>query len=1022
MPALLLACFVVSGAISLILQVVWVRQLVHVFGSSTLAISTVLATFMAGLAVGAWTGGRIADRLARARSRLADPLLGYAVCEATVGVSALLVPLAVAQFHGANAWLWTHLSAAPGLLAVARCAIAAAVLTIPTVCMGATLPLLTRRVTEHSDDLAALAPRVGVLYAANTAGAVVGAASAGFWLIPGWGLRQTNTLAGGLALTLAATIALATRLRRRLSGPASASSVAAASADQPPGARFWQGRVAAAAFALSGAVAMALEVLWSRALALIIGSSVYSFTLVLVVFLIGIASGSWLIRNMAARSRFPLGLLAALFAGAAAAIAATIPITDALPELFLALLATTSLSIAAVLWVHTSLIGLLILPTALCLGAIMPVVVRICCGSLDAVGRDVGRAYAANTVGAICGALLGGFAVLPAIGLENGVRGAAVVNAALALGLAAAAPGRPAARVPGARRNTALITGLAIAAATVAVTAPRWDTSTLTAGIFRMSVAKHHLNAGGIVNRPVIYYVDGVATTVTVEQGTGPILKNNGKVEASTKHDMPTQILLGLLPVLLHDAAQQDVFVIGYGSGITVGAIAESPAVARIDVAELEPEVYRAADRFFGPYNHHPERNRRVRRLVGDGRNVLLAGGHSYDVIVSEPSNPWIAGVATLFTREFYRAAKRHLNEDGIFAQWAQLYELGPRNIKMIYKTFHAEFPYVYAFSPAPHSSDTFLLGSRRPLPIDLPRLDAAIRRQPVNAELGRAGVSSAEDLLAKLLLAPDEVASFSAGGEVNTDDNALLEHTAPRDLLNATSGRAGMSAAVYGQSWPYGRLDPWIQSWGPLSTRPAREVALARALLEHGRRREAGRWLQSARDRGAPELDVHQLEVLRALTRPRDPGDPELPVASPSDPILEPAPELFSLSGAGGGDEAAPAAARLRDVYGLVAAGRWQDAWHAGRDLPPRADSPGGHDVTLLLGYVAFKSLHLAQAKKLLAPLANDPAYAHRRPAALYYAGRATYGLGRFRQGIALLAAFAAAAPELARQQTAPD
>lgn len=990
MPALIVAAFAVSGATSLVLQVVWVRQLIDVFGSSSLAISTVLAAFMGGLALGSWLGGRAADRVA---GRSLDPLWWYAGCEAVVGAAAFAIPLAVGHYRGANAWLWSRLGDAPALLALARFGLCGAALLVPTTAMGATLPLLSRRAAAAPEALGALGRHVGRLYAANTAGAVCGAAAAGFWLVPLFGVRATNAGAGAAALLLAGAVAaVASTWRRRapaLAG-APAPDVATAAAATPPdaAARRW----AVAAFALSGAVAMSLEVLWSRALAIVIGSSVYSFSLVLVVFLVGIAAGAAWAAPRAARTERPLRALGLLLAGVAAATAVTAAITDDLPGLYVALAAGTGLDPGALLAVHLVVVGLAILPAALCLGGVMPFVIRAVAGRHDAVGRDVGRAYAFNTAGAIAGAFAGGFVVLPTLGLEGGLRAAVATDAALAAALLWRAGGR--------RRATWAAGAVAIAVAAVA--APGWDRSALTAGVFRAHVVERYIAAGGLFERPVLSYADGVSTTVSVEFGRGPILKNNGKVEASTIHDMPTQIRLGLLPVLLHGGDRQDVFVIGYGSGITVGAIAQSNAVRRIDVAELEPEVYRAADRFFGPYNHHPERDPRVQRHVGDGRNLLLAGDDRYDVIVSEPSNPWIAGVASLFSREFYALARRHLRDGGLFCQWAQLYELSPRTVKMIYRTFADAFPYVYAFTADAHSSDTFLIGSTRPLAIDLDRLHAAMRDPRVGPELARGGVVRAEDLAANLILAPDELPPFTAGADVNSDDAPQLEYRAPRDLMAAARRRLAMSEAIFADGWPYGRLAGIATGFGDGATRAARLRALARSLLEHGRRREARAWIDRARSAGA---GVRDLAVLVDLTRVRTVDDPELPLATEDDPLPAPDPALFDPPDA-------VAAARLAQVYRLLAAGRWRDADRAARDLPRAAPTGAGRDVELVRAYAAFKAVRLAAARATLRPLVRDAAYAARRPAALYYYGRAHYGLGAFRDGVDALSRFARAAP----------
>ncbi len=1006
MPALIVACFVLSGATSLVLQVVWVRQLIDVFGSSTLAISTVLATFMGGLALGAWAGGKLADHLDGSRPGR-DPFLFYGLCEAVVGVAAFAIPLVVGNYRGANAWLWSQFGDSPLLLSLARFVLAAGVLSIPTTAMGATLPLLGRHVTRSRDDLGALGQRIGVLYAANTAGAVCGAAAAGFYMIPLFGVRTSNAAAACTALGLASTIAAIVLVRARRPAPAADAAPRLDDVDihldarpEPLDLPRLDRRMAVVAFGVSGAVAMSLEVLWSRALALVIGSSIYSFTLVLVVFLVGIAAGAWLCTRVAARSTDPLRLLARLFVGVAAAVVLTHALADDLPAVFLALLETTSLDVGTVLTLHTMLIGMLILPTSLCLGAVMPIVMRAYVGGLDAVGRDVGRAYAFNTVGAIIGAFGGGFVVLPLLGLETGVRVAAVIDALLALALFS-------------RRWTRRPVGAVLAGlvAIAAVASPAWNASALTAGVFRVHVAKRYLEAGDLFERPVVFYADGIATTVSVEQGKGPILKNNGKVEASTVHDMPTQVMLGLLPVMLHGGDEQDVFIIGYGSGITVGAVAQAPMARRIDVVELEPEVYTAADRFFSPYNNRPQDDPRVHRFVGDGRNFLLAGGRKYDVIVSEPSNPWIAGVASLFTREFYRFAKAHLADGGIFCQWAQLYELGPRNVKRIYATFHEAFPYVYAFTPARHSSDTFLIGAMQPVALDVAALDALIEAHPpLRAELARGELSDAADLVANLIIGPDEIASFTAGAEINTDDNALLEYSAPTDLLNAATDNLRLSADIHAEGWPYGHLDQIVSGIDGTTG----QLALSRRLLEHGRRREAMAWHQRAVTAGATDA-AQTVTTLLGLTRRRSFADPELAVASPEDPMPTPSPALFDVD-----DEArrAGAARELEAVYGLVATGQWDDAWAVARRLPHRTNDDDGRDVTLLVAYTAYKAVAFARARSLLDDLVDDASYARRRPAAVYYAGRVAYGMGKFRAGVDLLARFADDAPDLAAQQ----
>ncbi len=1001
-----MTCFTVSGATSLILQVVWARQLVEVFGSSSLAIATVLATFMGGLALGAWLGGRLADRM-RGAAR-AGPLLGYAVAEGVVGVAALAIPLLLHAYRAIAPGLWQAMPDQPLLLAAVRFGLSALALIVPTTAMGATLPLLGRHVTQRKGDIDAAPRRLGVLYAANTAGALFGAASAGFWLVPAIGVSATSRVAALGALLLSASVAFAAL--RRVPDP-DPDPVPDPDPDPDPGAvpraaalqERVPGRLLLLAYAVSGAVAMSLEVFFSRALGIVLGSSVYSFTLVLVVFLLGLSLGAALSSRVAARTTRPATLLSLLFTFLAATVVLAHLLLDELPSLLVALLEGTSLDISTLLAMHLALAGLVIVPVAFGLGAVLPLVMRCYVGDLDHVGRDVGRAYSANTVGAIVGSLLAGFAALPLLGLENGLRAAAAVQAVLAAALAWRAI----------RRRTALAAAAAVLAA--AFLSPSWSKSDFTAGLFRGHLLTAYIEAGGLYQREVVFYQDGVSTTVSVERsGKSWVLKNNGKVEASDRNDMPTQILVGLLPTLLHPGGKQNVFLVGYGSGVTVGAITQDDRVARIDVAELEPAVLEAADRYFSQVNHSPPSDPRVHRWIGDGRNVLIASGRDYDVIVSEPSNPWIAGIASLFTTDFYRLAKANLAPGGIFCQWAQLYELGPARVKMIYRTFREVFPYVYAFTPGDETTDTILLGSDRPIPLDLEALRARMAASKVlAAELARAEVETPEDLVASVFLGPDEAAAFTAGAELNTDDNALLEHTAPRDLLASVRGNT-FARAVRGATWPYGHLDGIVTGLGP---RPAeQQLSLARALYAYGRRREAADWLARARTGGAPADTVARLETVARLSDPVDFHDPELVVtAGGGGPLPTPRPELFRTH-----DRARARAAteRLAAAYALIADGRWPAAWQKLADLPPRTADRDGRDIDLLAGYAAYKSVtYMVQARRLLRPLYDDPETSERRPAVSYYLGRTNYGLGAFRDGVRALERFTDTHPELVQE-----
>jgi spermidine synthase len=345
-----------------------------------------------------------------------------------------------------------------------------------------------------------------------------------------------------------------------------------------------------------------------------------------------------------------------------------------------------------------------------------------------------------------------------------------------------------------------------------------------------------------------VYYRDGLSTTVTVERwGRHYSLKNNGKVDASNGDDMPTQIMVAALPLWFHPQGPtgRDVAVVGFGSGVTVGAALQFP-VHSVEVVELERSTIDAS-RFFADVNHLDYatttfpyvREPRLRVIDDDGRNFLAASRKQYDVIVSEPSNPWLTGVSDLFTLDHFRIAKQKLAPGGIYCQWAQLYELSPENVKIIYRTFSELFKYVVVFSAEDLSSDTVLLGSDSPLPLDLARVSRAFALPRVAAELERAYIHSPEDVLARVLLSSrDEVTAFSRGAPLNTDDNARIELAAPRDLIGFERYK-GYLETMYAPSWPYGRVRAHLTGFGSGPEASEHYARLAFALIAHGRKLE---------------------------------------------------------------------------------------------------------------------------------------------------------------------------------------
>jgi spermidine synthase len=1008
MRAVILACFFLSGASGLVLEMLWTRMLTLVFGSTTLAVSTVLTAFMGGLGLGSYLAGKFADRLE-------NPSRTYALVEALVGLYALLVPWVISFYPGLNRWLWIAFGDRYALLSVLRFLASAGLLIIPTTLMGATLPILARHFVRHPWELRRVGLRIGTLYAINLFGAVAGAFFAGFVFLPTLGLRWTNVTAASFNLTLAGAILLARRLMPGVDSDRSSmdelleQAAAAGGLDAPgaagaipppvvmtPTAR----RLALGGFAVSGAAAMTLQVLWTRALAVLIGSSIFSFTLILLAFLVGLGLGSAIFGRISQRTLHPIRWLAGLHLGIAGAVGISYLVTDKIPYVFTWLLESASFGVDSILMCQFILACITVLPATVLMGGVFPLTIRVAAARLTTVGRDIGSAYALNTVGAIVGSFLSGFVTLPLLGLQKGIYVAVLASLTLSALLFAFAPELS-------RRRRATGVAVAVGMALLGLALPRWDLVSFSAGFFRVSIAREYiyrkLHKKQWVHPKLVFYEDGVATTVSVDQwGKTYSLKNNGKVDASNDADMATQIIVGLLPLLLYQGNQPPkVALVGYGSGVTAGAITQYP-IQSLEVVELEPAIYRAS-RFFDNDNHRPLSNPKVTARVGDGRNFLGQRRDPFDVIVSQPSNPWLTGVSNLFTREYFRDIKTRLAPGGIFCQWAQLYEMSPWNIKAIYRTVREEFPYVYVFAAEDLSSDTILIASLRPLKLELGVIERAFRDPVTRAEARRAGLITPHDVLAYLLLGPEELEAFTAGSPDNTDDNARIEFSAPRDLLGYAKFDPYL-AKVYGPLWPYGRLTEVVTGYEGAG-RSANSGALARSLLAHGKSREAELWTRRAEAAGdSPE--ARHARLLLDLVSTRLDRDPEIALAPAEDDGLAPPVVPAKLAAA------QPAlvdrvASEYPQLLAQIAARRYATAYDVLNKWPEALWTGLGKDFSMLSGFLEYKAEFYSDAVDDLKPLSENAAFVARRPELLYYLGRSHYANANYVKAVEALERF---------------
>ncbi len=775
--------FFLSGATGLVYQLLWVRVLYQTFGSTIQSVTTVVAAFMGGLGLGAWLIGRRADTHPR-------PAALYGWLEIAIGALGILSPALLALVH----WIYLALAGGLGLgggASVAlRFGLAALVLLLPATLMGGTLPVLTRAFT--GEQRAELQASVGRLYGINTLGAVAGTALAGFVLIEylGIGAAIRGTAAVNLAVG-AAAILLARRLPTVPTVPTVSSAPTAPRRDS----------LTRAALILLGVTAFASlldEIAWTRVLVMVVGGSTYAFTLILAVFLLGIGIGSALVARRGA-ARIETAAHAGLAQGVTAAGAAVLLLFfTALPVYVIAVFQVQFLDAIDRLALMGLAVGAVVLVPAIGMGMTFPLLVDLVARPDTARAGDVGRAYALNTIGSIAGAALTGFVLVATLGTDVTLRLGLLVSGAAALTLALfaahAAASDPALRAR-VRLRTNVAGGLAAIGIVAAVAAPRWSTRLVDLG--PTIYARNPMSASGLQAylehrgvRQVAFREGRNATASVWESEAGRSLKVNGKADASDRGDMETQVMLGLAPVAARPGAAS-AFVIGHGSGVTARVLASVPGMARVRIAELEPAVL-AMDRYFTHVNDSVLSRPNVRVTVDDARSALQLTHDTFDVIVSEPSNPWVAGIATLYTPEFFRVVRSRLAADGVFCQWIQLYQLPLPVMAGIVRGVREVFPHVQVWFGSPH--DVMVLAS--PVPF---RNDTAWREGlvgPGGALAGVArdwlGVETADDLAGRFLFADSGVARLVAGADLeHTDDHPRLEYVAARRFLDSegTSG-----------------------------------------------------------------------------------------------------------------------------------------------------------------------------------------------------------------------------------------
>ena len=649
--------------------------------------------------------------------------------------------------------------------------------SLPAIALGATYPLAVRWFVGGS---ARPGHGAGALYAANTVGAAIGVVGAGFFIMPRIGIAGT-TLVGVLAssLSIGGALWMAQRFRSEVDavtntgGRRHSAKRVATGPDKP-----W---LAATVLGLTGFSALMYQIIWTRLLSLIWGPTTYAFAATVASVIGGIAVGSafasWLLRRSGSLALW----LACALTGSAIATRWTSSLVGSDVPRAVADYMTHSPRVASLLLAHhMGLVAALVLPTAVGLGVAFPLALQMVGGDGPRFAKRVGMVCAVNTCAGALGALAAGFLVIPAWGLQ---RALSLVSALLVVAGAAVV-------VWGGLTRNARLVGLVPATVAVGLLIwnQAWDRELLASGIYKYAT---HVPPGVDVEAALkagtlLYYRDGAASTVSVRRLTGTVsLAIDGKVDASNSADMLTQKTLAHLPLLLHPNPR-DVLIIGLGSGVTLASALVHP-IARADIVEISPEVVEAS-KYFAAENRAALDDPRSRLIVGDGRSHVQLSSRTYDVIIAEPSNPWMAGVASLFTREFYTAMRRRLAPGGIVCQWAHTYEITDANLRSLVATFLSVFPEATGWLIG--QSDLLLVASTQPLSTNFTNVSRGWTTSEIAADL--AGVSAVEPFAFWSLFAggPQALKSYAAGAVLQNDDRMALEFSGPLALNLQTAAQ----------------------------------------------------------------------------------------------------------------------------------------------------------------------------------------------------------------------------------------
>lgn len=741
-------CLVLSGMASLTYQVTWVRLLGLSLGSESASIATVLAAYFLGMALGSYGVGKLM------RGRDQNFTL-YARLELAIGTSGLLLLPVLLNLDA----LLAHFPTLAALIPV-KFAVAVLLLLIPTLAMGATFPVMAAILVRQQNTMGT---RISELYSLNTLGAVLGAALSGFVFIPGWGLDGAIYIAVSINFGVALTVWWFTRYSAitPLEPP-----YAALGEREQIGSVQSRGLQARTLFVLfaTGFVAISCEVGWTKYLSIFTGTTIYGLSAILAIFLFGITLGSWAMRGIMQRlTNLERWLGTGLLVLAVSLLLTRVALTT-VPVAFAAFNHLDLTDTAIHFFKYSLVFVLLVMPTVL-FGALFPLNLQLYCGNVKGVRERIGKAYAVNTLAGILGALTAGFWAIPRFGTDAVLTFGALFLLCAAMLYYTEFPER--------RRRAAFASTIAVTFVLSLTFLPHLDYHKLIAAVGY----DEDSDAG---KKPEFLYLKesktGVVSMVTYD-GKLVKLQNNGLNEShyyinDLDNALLIESLLAFVPYVVHDQPRR-AFVVGYGGGVTTRALTLTD-IESIRVVELEPAIIEANRAAAGgeiPVLRDP----RVRLSLGDGRNTLLLENEQYDIIIAQPSHPWLVRASNVFTQEFWSLAKTRLSDHGVFAQWINLFRMDAQTLRSLLAAFYSVFPHGFSFADT-DTGNLILVGSPAEMKFRYERISKVIHHPPIASVLQQFDIDTPEALLWYFSMSRDEALAASSGAVANSDLNLIAE------------------------------------------------------------------------------------------------------------------------------------------------------------------------------------------------------------------------------------------------------